>query len=176
MPSPGGGALARAGPLGMICQRRFFEPCQRIRRAIDEGKLGRPILGTVTMFGWRDAAYYRSDPWRGSWQGEGGGVLVNQAPHQLDLLLWYIGEIEEVFGYWANLNHPTIEVDDTAVAVIRFKSGALGNIVVSNSQNPALSTAKVTVPRQQRGLRGSSDRRRRDVHRRDVEDHRAALE
>jgi UDP-N-acetyl-2-amino-2-deoxyglucuronate dehydrogenase len=132
------------GSLGMICQRRFFEPCQRIRRAIDEGKLGRPILGTVTMLGWRDAAYYRSDPWRGSWQGEGGGVLVNQAPHQLDLLLWYMGEVEELFGYQANLNHPTIEVEDTAVAVIRFKSGALGNIVLSNSQNPALY-GKVTI-------------------------------
>jgi len=137
-------ARAGGGSLGMICQRRFFEPCQRIRRAIDEGKLGRPMLGTVTMLGWRDAAYYRSDPWRGSWQGEGGGVLVNQAPHQLDLLLWYMGEIDEMFGYQANLNHPTIEVEDTAVAVIRFKSGALGNIVVSNSQNPALY-GKVTV-------------------------------
>jgi UDP-N-acetyl-2-amino-2-deoxyglucuronate dehydrogenase len=132
------------GQLGLICQRRFFEPCRRIRRAIDEGKLGRPVLGAVTMFGWRDEAYYRSDPWRGSWQGEGGGVLVNQAPHQLDLLLWYLGEVEELFGYWANLNHPTIEVEDTAVAVVRFKSGALGNIVVSNSQNPALY-GKVTV-------------------------------
>lgn len=137
-------ARAGGGNLGIICQRRFFEPCQRIRRAIDEGKLGRPVLGTVTMLGWRDAAYYRSDPWRGSWQGEGGGVLVNQAPHQLDLLLWYLGEVEELFGYHANLNHPTIEVEDTAVAVLRFKNGALGNIVVSNSQNPALY-GKVTV-------------------------------
>ncbi|HVU08547.1 MAG TPA: Gfo/Idh/MocA family oxidoreductase [Verrucomicrobiae bacterium] len=132
------------GVLGMICQRRFFAPCQRIRRAIDDGKLGRPILGAVTMLGWRDEAYYRSDPWRGSWRGEGGGVLVNQAPHQLDLLLWYMGEIDELFGYWANLNHPTIEVEDTAVAGVRFKNGALGNIVVSNSQNPALY-GKVTV-------------------------------
>ena len=137
-------ARAGGGTLGVICQRRFFEPCLRIRRAIDAGKLGRPALGTVTMFGWRDAAYYRSDPWRGSWQGEGGGVLVNQAPHQLDLLLSYLGEIEELFGYWANLNHDYIEVEDTAVAVVRFKSGALGNIVVSNSQNPALY-GKVTV-------------------------------
>jgi predicted dehydrogenase len=96
------------------------------------------------MLGWRDAAYYRSDPWRGSWEGEGGGVLVNQAPHQLDLLLWYMGEVEEMFGYQANLNHPMIEVEDTAVAVVRFKSGGFGNIVVSNSQNPALY-GKVTV-------------------------------
>ncbi len=124
--------------LGVISQRRFYEPSQRVHQAIETGKLGLPILGTVTMLGWRDQAYYQSDPWRGSWALEGGGVLVNQAPHQLDLLLWYMGEIAEVSGYWANLNHDYIEVEDTAVAVIRFKSGALGNIVVSNSQNPGL--------------------------------------
>ncbi len=130
--------------IGTVSQRRFYPPCQRIRQAIANGKLGSPVLGTAVIFGWRDAAYYRSDPWRGSWKGEGGGVLVNQSPHQLDLLLWYLGEVEEVFGYWANLNHPYIEVDDTAVAVVRFKNGALGNITVSNSQNPAIH-ARVSV-------------------------------
>ncbi len=124
--------------LGTVCQRRFYPPCQRIRRALDDGKLGRPVLGTVNMFGWRDKAYYDSGQWRGTWRAEGGGVLVNQAPHQLDLLLWYLGEIDELFGYWDNLNHPYIEVEDTAVATIRFRNGALGSIVVSNSQNPAL--------------------------------------
>ncbi|MCL1895563.1 MAG: Gfo/Idh/MocA family oxidoreductase [Clostridiales bacterium] len=123
---------------GTVCQRRFYRPCMRIREAIDDGKLGRPVLGLVTMLGWRDEEYYRSDPWRGSWKDEGGGVLVNQAPHQIDLLLWYMGPVDTVYGAWANLNHPYIEVDDTAIAVIRFKSGALGSIVVSNSQNPAL--------------------------------------
>lgn len=121
-----------------ICQRRFYQPAQRVKQAIDDGKLGKPILGTVNMLGWRDMAYYASDPWRGTWKGEGGGVLVNQAPHQFDLLLWYMGEIEELYGVWDTLNHPGLEVDDTAAAVIRFKSGAIGNIVVSNSQNPAL--------------------------------------
>jgi len=121
-----------------ICQRRFYRPAMRVKQAIDDGKLGRPILGTVNMLGWRDMAYYNSDPWRGTWAGEGGGVLVNQAPHQLDLLLWYMGEIDEVYGMWDTLNHPGLEVDDTAIAVIRFRSGALGNIVVSNSINPAL--------------------------------------
>jgi predicted dehydrogenase len=110
----------------------------RVRRAIDAGKLGRPALGTAVLLGWRDEAYYRSDPWRGSWQGEGGGVLVNQAPHQIDILQWYMGDVDELYGAWANLNHPTIEVEDTAVAVVRFRSGALGNIVVSNSQNPGI--------------------------------------
>lgn len=124
--------------LGTICQRRFYPPSMRIKQAIDAGKIGRPILGTVNMLGWRDAAYYQSDPWRGSWQGEGGGVLVNQAPHQLDLLLWYMGPVEEVFGYWSNLNHSYIEVEDTAIAVIKFKNGGLGNVIVTNSVNPAL--------------------------------------
>jgi predicted dehydrogenase len=138
------GARAAKSIIGTVCQRRFYPPCQRIRQAIDKGRLDKPVLGTAVIFGWRDEAYYRSDPWRGSWKGEGGGVLVNQSPHQLDLLLWYLGEVEEVFGYWGNLNHPYIEVDDTAVAVVRFKSGALGNIVVSNSQNPAIH-ARVSV-------------------------------
>jgi UDP-N-acetyl-2-amino-2-deoxyglucuronate dehydrogenase len=139
-------AAAREGKviLGTISQRRFYASCARIHQAIHDGKLGKPILGTATIFGSRDEAYYRSDPWRGSWQLEGGGVLVNQSPHQLDLLLWYLGEPEEVFGYWANLNHPYIEVDDTATAVVRFKNGALGNILVSNSLNPALN-ARVSV-------------------------------
>ena len=133
------GAAERAHvKLGVISQRRWYAASQRVKAAIDAGKIGKPVLGTVTMLGWRDHAYYISDPWRGRWETEGGGVLVNQAPHQLDLLLWYMGEIAEVFGYWANLNHPYIEVEDTALAVIRFKSGALGNIIMSNAQNPGL--------------------------------------
>jgi UDP-N-acetyl-2-amino-2-deoxyglucuronate dehydrogenase len=125
--------------LGMVSQRRFYAPCRRIRQAIDEGKLGTPMLGTVVMYGWRDEKYYSSDPWRGSWEQEGGGVLVNQAPHQLDLLLWYMGsEMEELYGVWQNINHPYIEVEDTAVAIIKFKNGAVGNIVVSNAQKPGI--------------------------------------
>lgn len=124
--------------IGTMVQRRFYRPCMRIHDAIEAGKLGKPVLGMVTMLGWRDKAYYDSDPWRGTWKGEGGGVLVNQAPHQLDLLLWYMGEVDELYGVWKNLNHPYIEVEDTAVAVVKFKNGGVGNIVVSNSQNPAL--------------------------------------
>jgi len=124
--------------LGVISQRRWYPPSQRVRNAIDSGKLGKPMLAAATLLGWRSQAYYESDAWRGTWEGEGGGVLVNQAPHQLDLLLWYMGEVDEVFGYWSNINHPYIEVEDTAVAVVRFKNGGLGNIVLSNSQNPGL--------------------------------------
>lgn len=124
--------------LGLISQRRYYPPVLRIKKAIDEGKLDVPVLGTVNMYGWRDEAYYNADPWRGKWKAEGGGVLVNQAPHQLDILQWYMGPVQTLFGFWDNLNHPYIEVEDTAIAVIQFKNGALGNIVVSNSQNPAL--------------------------------------
>jgi len=124
--------------LGVISQRRFYEPVKRVKAAIEAGKIGHPILGTVNMLGWRGEEYYTSDPWRGSWELEGGGVLVNQAPHQLDVLLWLMGDIDELYGAWANLNHPYIEVEDTALAVIRFKNGALGNIVVSNSQKPGI--------------------------------------
>ena len=124
--------------LGMVSQRRFYAPCLRMKQAIEDGKIGTPILAAVTLLGWRGPEYYESDAWRGTWEDEGGGVLVNQAPHQLDLLQWFMGPIAELFGYWDNFNHPTIEVEDTAVAVIRFQNGAFGNLILSNSQDPAL--------------------------------------
>jgi UDP-N-acetyl-2-amino-2-deoxyglucuronate dehydrogenase len=133
-------AAAETGKqIAMISQRRFYSPCLRLKNAIDSGKIGKPVLGTVFMFGWRDEAYYKSDHWRGSWKEEGGGVLVNQAPHQIDLLQWFMGsEIDELYGVWKNLNHPYIEVEDTALAILKFKNGGLGNIVVSNSQKPGI--------------------------------------
>jgi len=124
--------------IGVICQRRWYSPVLRAKAAIEVGKIGRPVFGTVNMLGWRDEKYYNSDPWRGTWDGEGGGVLVNQAPHQLDLLQWFMGEIDELYGVWSNLNHPYIEVEDTANAIIKFKSGAVANIIVSNSQKPGI--------------------------------------
>jgi predicted dehydrogenase len=134
-------AARRAGvKLGVVSQRRFYEPVRRMKAAIDAGKIGKPILGVFQMYSWRDEAYYRSDPWRGTWVGEGGGVLVNQSPHQLDILQWLMGPIEEISGYWGTLNHPSIEVDDTAVAVVRFRGGALGSIIASVSQKPGIYT------------------------------------
>jgi predicted dehydrogenase len=134
-------AARKAGVrLGVVSQRRLYEPVRRMKAAIDAGKIGRPVLGVFTMYSWRDPAYYESDPWRGKWATEGGGVLVNQSPHQLDLLLWFLGPISEIGGYWANLHHPTVEVDDTAVATVRFRNGGLGAIVTSVSQKPGLFT------------------------------------
>jgi len=126
--------------LGIVSQRRFYEPVQRMRAAIDAGKIGKPALGTMIMLSWRDEAYYRSDPWRGKWDAEGGGVLVNQSPHQLDILQWLMGPIDELTGCWANLNHPFVEVEDTALAMIRFRNGGLGSVVTSLSQKPGIYT------------------------------------
>jgi predicted dehydrogenase len=136
-------AAAREGgvKLGVISQRRWYEPVRRMKRAVAEGKIGRPAIGVFTMYSWRDEAYYRSDPWRGRWDSEGGGVLMNQSPHMLDLLTWLMDdEVEEVYGVAENVNHPYVEVEDTAVAVLRFRRGGLGSIVSSLSQRPGINT------------------------------------
>jgi UDP-N-acetyl-2-amino-2-deoxyglucuronate dehydrogenase len=138
--------------LGVISQRRWYEPVRRMKEAIGAGKIGRPVLGTFTMLSWRDQVYYQSDPWRGKWETEGGGVLTNQSPHMIDLLIWLMDDqVAEVCGYWANLNHPYIEVEDSAVAILRFARGGLGSIVTSLSQRPGIHT-KVHI----HGANGSS--------------------
>jgi predicted dehydrogenase len=138
-------AAEKAGKcLSVVSQRRWFPACMRIKEAMAAGKIGKPILAQLTILGWRDKAYYDSDPWRGKWATEGGGILINQAPHQIDLLHWFMGPSEEIHGFWDNFNHPYIEVEDSAVAAIRFKSGALGAVLVSNSQKPGIY-AKVHV-------------------------------
>jgi predicted dehydrogenase len=130
--------------LSVVSQRRAFPACERIKKAIDDGKLGKPSLVQLTILGWRDAAYYQSDPWRGKWDTEGGGILINQAPHQIDLMNWFMGPIAEIQGYYDNFNHPYIEVEDSAVAVVKFKNGGMGSVLVSNSQKPGIY-AKVHV-------------------------------
>jgi UDP-N-acetyl-2-amino-2-deoxyglucuronate dehydrogenase len=132
-------AADRAGVMvSVVSQRRWYEAVRRVRAAIDDGRIGEPTLGTLDVLGWRGAEYYAMDDWRGTAAGEGGGVLVNQAVHQLDLLRWFMGPVAEVDARTANLNHPGLEVEDTVVATIRFATGALGVVTASNSQRPGL--------------------------------------
>jgi UDP-N-acetyl-2-amino-2-deoxyglucuronate dehydrogenase len=133
-------AAARASGvvLSVISQRRWYEPVRRVKQAIDGGRIGQPGLATVEVLGWRGPEYYVMDAWRGTQAGEGGGVLVNQAVHQLDLVRWFLGQVVEVDGWTANVNHPEIDVEDTAVAAVRFANAALAAIVASNSQRPGL--------------------------------------
>jgi predicted dehydrogenase len=132
--------------LSVFCQRRWLPAAQRIRQALDSGKLGdKIILGESFCEMWRSPEYYARDAWRGRWDTEGGGVLMNQSPHNIDFLLWYMGPAVELFGYWENINHPYVEIEDNAVAVLKFKSGALGIIKGSVSMNPPRRIHGVTL-------------------------------
>jgi len=131
-------ASATGVTLSVVSQRRWYPATRRVKAAIDEGRIGAPALATVELLGWRSAEYYAMDAWRGTVEGEGGGVLVNQAIHQLDLLCWYLGEAVEIDGWITNANHPEIEVEDTAVGIVRFGGGAVATIAASNSQRPGL--------------------------------------
>jgi UDP-N-acetyl-2-amino-2-deoxyglucuronate dehydrogenase len=124
--------------LSVIFQRRWYPGARRLRAAIDDGRLGKPILGEAIIEFWRGRDYYDLAEWRGRWDTEGGGVIINQAPHMIDLLQWYMGPVEEVFCYWDNLMHPYVEVEDVAVAVVRFVGGGLGLIKASNCNDPWL--------------------------------------
>lgn len=124
--------------LSVVSQRRWYEAVRRVKAAIDGGEIGAPRLAVVEVLGWRGPEYYAMDAWRGTTAGEGGGVLVNQAVHQLDLLRWFMGDAVEVDAWTDNVNHPDLDVEDTAVAIVRFASGGLATIVASNSQKPGL--------------------------------------
>ena len=146
-----------------------------MKAAIDAGKIGRPVLGVFIMYSWRDEAYYRSDPWRGRWDTEGGGVLVNQSPHQLDLLQWFMGPIEEISGYWANLNHP----DHRGGRHGRGRD-PLQERRPRRDRHERVAEARHLHqgphPRLQRRVGRRADRPRRDVHRRHVRHRRAAVQ
>ncbi len=122
---------------GVIFQRRFWPAAQRIRRAIDAGELGKLTFGSASSLLWRPEAYFKSDPWRGKWETEGGGVMMNQAVHTIDLLQWFMGPAAEVYGRIATLRHGDyIDVEDTVAATVVFESGALGTIEALTTVEP----------------------------------------
>jgi len=128
----------------VIYQRRFYDAAQRAHRAIEEGKIGKVILGDCVVKWWRRKEYYLEEPWRGTWDKEGGAVLVNQAIHAIDIYQWLMGPVESVYGLWDNFRHPYIEAEDVAVAALRFKNGALGIIEAALVTNPTLG-ARITI-------------------------------
>jgi UDP-N-acetyl-2-amino-2-deoxyglucuronate dehydrogenase len=132
-------ATAAAGVrFGVLFQRRFWPESLRIRAAIDDGRLGPPITGGVLARLNRDAEYY-AEPWRGRWATEGGGVLMTQVIHHIDLLQWFLGPAVRVTGRVATLAHGRfIEVEDTASAIIEFASGALTTVQAGTTFNPGL--------------------------------------
>ena len=110
----------------------------RLKEAISLGRFGRLTLGDTHVKWWRTQEYYDSGGWRGTWQLDGGGALMNQAIHNVDLLYWLMGDVESITAIRPRLAHERIEVEDTAVASLRFKNGALGVIEAATSAYPGL--------------------------------------
>jgi len=128
----------RAGvKLGVIFQMRTSALWKRVREAVQSGALGRMVLGDAYIKYYRTQEYYDSSGWRGTWALDGGGALMNQGIHAVDLLQWIMGPVESVFAYAGHLVH-RIEVEDTAVAAVRFASGALGIIEAATSAPPGM--------------------------------------
>ncbi len=119
-----------------IFPSRFADSSQVLKQAVGAGKFGRLTLGETTCKWWRSQAYYDEGGWKGTQALDGGGALMNQAIHSVDLLLWMMGDAVAVTGFTAMLAHERIEVEDTAAAVLRFKSGALGVIQATTSVHP----------------------------------------
>ncbi len=122
--------------LATIFMSRFADANVALKQAVEAGTLGRLVQGDAYVKWYRSQAYYDSADWRGTWRLDGGGALMNQAIHQVDLLLWLMGPVEEVFAYATTATHERLEVEDTLVAVLRYRSGALGQIAAATSLWP----------------------------------------
>jgi predicted dehydrogenase len=121
--------------LGVIFQSRFLPAAQKIKRAIDEGRLGQLMIGDAYVKWYRAPEYY-ADSWHGTMALDGGGALINQAIHTVDLLQWMMGPLDTAFAMKSALRYPRIEGEDTLVASLRFRSGALGVIEAATSAKP----------------------------------------
>jgi UDP-N-acetyl-2-amino-2-deoxyglucuronate dehydrogenase len=121
-----------------IFPSRFAPANQALKKAVDAGRFGRLTLGETTCKWWRPQSYYDEGGWKGTLALDGGGALMNQAIHNVDLLCWIIGPVTHVSGLTATLAHERIEVEDTAVACLRFANGSLGVIQAATSVHPGL--------------------------------------
>jgi len=125
--------------LGVNLQSRFDPTMRKVKDSVESGVFGRLIFGEAIVEWFRTQEYYDESPWRGRWATEGGGALINQAIHTIDLLVWIIGQPEYLWAQMDTFTHK-IEVEDLAAAVIRFKNGAIGVIQGSTAIYPGLPT------------------------------------
>jgi predicted dehydrogenase len=128
----------------VISQHRFDPSSRLVRDSIRGGLLGGITSAVASVAWWRGQDYYDSGNWRGTRALDGGGAVINQGIHTIDLLLWLLGDAAEVFAWAECLAHESIEVEDTAVATIRFASGALGAVHATTAAYPGL-TARLQV-------------------------------
>jgi UDP-N-acetyl-2-amino-2-deoxyglucuronate dehydrogenase len=145
-------ARDKAGTLvTVISQHRFDPATETTLTAIGRGELGRLTSGIASIDWWRGQSYSDSGDWRGTWDLDGGGALMNQGVHTVDLLVATLGRPVEVFAYTGTLAHERIEVEDVAAAVVRFAGGAIGVLHATTAAYPGLS-ARLQV----HGDRGSA--------------------
>ncbi len=130
-------ACDKAGvKLATIFPSRFHDSAKLMKQAVDNGRFGRLTLGDAYVKWYRTQQYYDSGAWRGTWALDGGGALMNQAIHTVDLLAWLMGPVAEVQANTATLAHERIEVEDAAVATLKFANGALGIIEATTAAFP----------------------------------------
>lgn len=122
--------------LAGIFPSRFHDITKVIKSAIDEGRFGKLVLGDAYVKWYRSQEYYNKGGWHGTWELDGGGALMNQSIHAIDLLQYFMGPVEEVQSFIETIGHKRIKVEDNAIAIIRFKNGALGVIEGSTSVYP----------------------------------------
>lgn len=121
--------------LAVMFQNRFTPLARKVKAAVDEGKIGKLALVTLSVKWHRTETYYRDSGWRGTAEREGGAVLINQAIHSIDLLRWIAGPVTRVEGLAATTTHP-IEMEDVGLALLRFANGAVGSIVATTVAYP----------------------------------------
>jgi predicted dehydrogenase len=132
-------AAAESRGMFVVVHQKRFEPAYLfVKQLLDSGELGQLYRCSMIESAWRSESYYRSSPWRGTWRGEGGGVLLNQAPHILDRYAWLCGMPETVTARCDTTLHD-IEVEDTASAILYHANGAHGYIHISTIEAPAIS-------------------------------------
>lgn len=130
-------AAYKAGvKIGVIFPSRFHEASKQVKKSIDEKRFGDLVLGDAYVKWSRSPGYYQSAAWRGTWKLDGGGALMNQGIHSVDLLQWFMGAVESVKAVAANIRHKGIEVEDTIVSTLKFANGALGTIESSTAVFP----------------------------------------
>jgi predicted dehydrogenase len=130
-------ACQKAGVvLSTVFPSRFHESSRLIKKAVEDGRFGRLTIGDAYVKWYRTQQYYDSGAWRGTWKLDGGGALMNQAIHSVDLLTWLMGPVAEITAYTATLAHERIEVEDVAMAAVRFANGALGVIEATTAAYP----------------------------------------
>jgi len=125
--------------LAAVFQARFGSGARALKKAVDEGRFGQITLASAYVKWWRDDAYYSGSAWRGTWKLDGGGALMNQGIHAVDLLQWLVGMPDEVFAFAGSPGHAGLEVEDTVVAALQFPNGAMGVIEAATSCHPGVA-------------------------------------